>query len=453
MLDIRAFLAALEAEGDLVRIRDKFSTQYDIVGLTRQSSDQGGPALLFENVEGSEFPVLSGLFGTQRRVAKALGLEEKELFARYVEREGRMIEPRLVERTACQEVVWRGKDVDLSRLPILRHYEKDGGPYVTAGLQIAKDPESGIRNVSIHRLLPLGKDRLTVFATPGRHLRTVIERNEERGKGTPIATAIACSPAAQVGSQARPPYPTDEFAVAGGLVGHPIELAKCATIDVEVPADSEMVIEGVTIPGERADDGPFGEYPGTYSDIRPVPVMQVTAITFRKGAIYQNTLTGMPMTENHFMMQPAATALAWREAKRITPEVKAVNVTPGGTCRHHVVVAIKKRHDAEARNVGLALLACGLGVKYVVIVDHDIDVYDPLQVEWAINIRMQADRDVVIVPNLYSPTLDPSAPASRTSAKMLIDATAPLGRLEEFQAPRILGIEKMPLSKYWKPRS
>jgi UbiD family decarboxylase len=231
-----------------------------------------------------------------------------------------------------------------------------------------------------------------------------------------------------------------------------VELARCASIDVEVPADSEMVIEGVTIPGERADDGPFGEYPGTYSDIKPVPVLQVTAITFRKGALYQNTLTGMPMTENHYMMQPAATALAWREVARITPEVRAINVTAGGTCRHHVVVSIKKRHNSEARNVGLALLASALGAKYVVVVDHDIDVFNPMQVEWAMNIRMQADRDVVIVPDLYSPTLDPSAPASRTSAKMLIDATAPLGRMEEFQAPRILGIENLPLAKYWTRR-
>jgi UbiD family decarboxylase len=452
MLDIREFLAGLEAEGDLVRIRDTVSPQYDIVALTRQASDQDGPALLFESVQGSQFPVLSGLFGARRRVAKALGVPDAELFRRYMEREGKLIEPRMAAKSACQEVVWKGEEVDIGKLPIVRHYEKDGGAYVTAGLQVAKDPQTGARNVSIHRLLPLGKDRLTVFAPPGRHLRTIIERNEERGKGTPIATAIACSPAAQIGSQARAPYGTDEFAVAGGLCGEPVELARCATIDVEVPADAEMVIEGVTIPGERAEDGPFGEYPGTYSDVKPVPVMRVTAITFRKGAIYQNTLTGMPMTENHYMMQPAATALAWREAARITPEVRSVNVTDGGTCRHHVVVSIKKRHDAEARNVGLALLASPLGAKYVVIVDHDIDVFDPLQVEWAMNIRMQADRDVVVIPNLYSPTLDPSAPASRTSAKMLVDATAPLGRLEEFQAPRIPGIEKLPLSKYWKRR-
>lgn len=450
MLELREFLRVLKDEGDLISVAEEVSTEYEIVALTRQSSDADGPALLFQNVKGSRFPVLSGLFGAERRVAKALGVKPEELFKTYLEREGRLIHPEMVDQRLCQEVVWTGADIDVGRLPVLRHYEKDAGPYVTAGLQIAKDPATGCRNVSIHRMLPLGKDRLTVFAPPGRHLRTIIERNEEQGRGTPIATAIACSPAAQIGSQARAAFGTDEFAVAGGLVGAPIQLARCASIDVEVPADSEIVIEGVTIPGERVDDGPFGEYPGTYSDTKPAPVLKVTAITFRKGAIYQNTLTGMAMTENHFMMRPAATALAWREASRITPEIKAVNVTPGGTCRHHIVVSLKKRHNAEARNVGLALLASPLGAKYVVLVDHDIDVFDPLQVEWAMNIRMQADRDVVIVPNLYSPTLDPSAPESRTSSKMLIDATAPLGRLEEFQAPRIMGIERYPLSKYWK---
>jgi UbiD family decarboxylase len=205
------------------------------------------------------------------------------------------------------------------------------------------------------------------------------------------------------------------------------------------------VIEGRTLPGELVVDGPFGEYPGTYSDAKPAPVVEVTAITMRTGGIYQNTLTGMPMTENHWMMQPAAVSMAWREALKITPEVVAVNVTPGGATRHHVVVSIKKRHPAEARNLALALLAAPLGAKLVTIVDEDVDVFDPLRVEWAVNTRVQADRDVIIVPNLYSPTLDPSAPAPRTSAKMAIDATAPLGEREAYEPPKVLGIDRFQL--------
>ncbi|MGP1674956.1 MAG: hypothetical protein ACTS8Z_07070, partial [Candidatus Limnocylindrales bacterium] len=152
------------------------------------------------------------------------------------------------------------------------------------------------------------------------------------------------------------------------------------------------------------------------------------------------------MTENHWMMQPAAVSMVWREALKITPEVVAVNVTPGGATRHHVVISIKKRHPSEARNLALALLAAPLGAKLVTVVDDDIDVFDPLHVEWAVNTRVQADRDVLIIPNLYSPTLDPSAPAPRTSAKMGIDATAPMGERDAYQPPKILGMDRYELA-------
>lgn len=447
--DLRSFLAALERRGDLLRIPSPVNWEYEAVALTRHTSDIQGPALLFGQVGESSHPCLSGLFAARRRVAWALDVAEDELEATYRAREDRFLPPALASgSTPCQEIVLKGDEIDLYSLPILRHYERDGGRYVTAGLQVAKDPLSGIRNVSIHRMLLLDRRHLTVFAPPGRHLRTIIERWHERGEPAAIATAIGPEPATQIASQSRVPFGVDEFAVAGGLRGEPVELARCATIDVEVPTTTEIVIEGRTVPGELVSDGPFGEYPGTYSDAKPAPLLEVTAITMRTGAIYQNTLTGMPMTENHWMMQPAAVAMAYREALKITPEIVAVNVTPGGATRHHVVISIKKRHPAEARNLSLALLAAPLGAKLVTVVDDDIDVFDPLQVEWAVNTRVQADRDVVIIPNLYSPTLDPSAPAPRTSAKMAIDATAPVHDREAYQQPRVLGLERFQLAPY-----
>lgn len=209
-------------------------------------------------------------------------------------------------------------------------------------------------------------------------------------------------------------------------------MVKCKTIDVEVPATAEIVIEGRTLPGLREDDGPFGEYPGTYSEVRKAPVVEITAITMRKDAIFQNAYTGMPMTENHWMMDLAATALAYREAYKICPDIHDICLTSGGTSRHHCVVSIKKRHPYEPRNVMTALLAANIGIKLCVVVDEDIDVHDMQQVEWAINTRMQADRDVMILPVMYSPTLDPSAPYPRASSKMGIDATAPLEDKEAF---------------------
>jgi UbiD family decarboxylases len=445
--DLRSFLDALEARGDLLRVPGPVDWEYEAVALTRRTSDIEGPALLFDRVRDSSVPCLSGLFAAKRRVAWALGVDEADLDTTYRAREDRSLAPTMSSgRPACQEIVLTGDQIDLTTLPILRHYERDGGRYVTAGLQVAKDPTTGERNVSIHRMLLLDRNHLTVFAPPGRHLRTIIERWHERGEPAAIATAIGTEPATQIASQSRVPYGVDEFGVAGGLRGEPLELARCHSIDVEVPATTEIVIEGRTVPGELVVDGPFGEYPGTYSDAKPTPVLEVTAITMRTGGIYQNTLTGMPMTENHWMMQPAAVSMAWREALKITPEVVAVNVTPGGATRHHVVISIKKRHPSEARNLMLALLAAPLGAKLVTVVDEDIDVFDPLHVEWAVNTRVQADRDVLIIPNLYSPTLDPSAPAARTSAKMGIDATAPMGDRDAYQPPKILGMDRYELA-------
>lgn len=446
--DLREFLSALEDRGDLVTIDEEVDWEYQAVGLTRQSSDVDGPAFLFSRMRDSEFGCVSGLFGSARRVALALGRSYDELLRNFGELEQLMIEPELTSSAApCQEVVITGDDVDVLSLPILRHFELDGGRYLTAGLQVAHDPETGAANVSIHRQLPIDRNHLTVFAPMGRHLRTIIERWHERGQEAHIAVVIGADPVTQIASQARAPYGVDEFSIAGGMRGEPLEMVKCVTVDVTVPATAEIIIEGVVEIGRLESDGPFGEYPGTYSEAKPAPVMRVTAITHRRGALYQNTLTGTPMTENHWMMQPSATALAYREALRVTPEIKSVHVTPGGTTRHHVVVSMKKRHPSEARNVMLALLAGTLGAKQVTVVDDDIDPYDLQQVEWAVNTRVQPDRDIVIVPSLYSPTLDPSAPAPRTSAKIGIDATAPMGEERRmYEAPAVVGMERWPIA-------
>ncbi len=444
--DLREFVTALESRGDLIRVQREVDWEYEAVALTRQSSAVDGPAFMFESMKDSKFGCLSGIFGSSRRVALALGHDYDYLLRNFKELEAKQLPTTLSTAPApCQEVVLT-EDIDVLSLPLLRHFEHDGGRYLTAGLQVAKDPESGVSNVSIHRQLPLSREHLSVFAPPGRHLRTIIERWEEKGKAAEIAVVLGADPVTQIASQARAPYGVDEFEIAGGMRGESVEMTTCKTIDLQVPANAEIIIEGVIEPGRLELDGPFGEYPGTYSAAKPAPVMRVTAITHRADAFYQNTLTGTPMTENHWMMQPGATAMAYREAQRITPEVKAVHVTPGGTTRHHVVVSMRKRHPSEPRNLMLALLASGLGAKQVTIVDDDVDPYDMQQVEWAVNTRMQPDKDIVIVPDLYSPTLDPSAPAPRTSAKMGIDATAPLGEERVmFEAPLPLNQDRYSL--------
>jgi 2,5-furandicarboxylate decarboxylase 1 len=442
--DLRSDLAHLEEQGQLLRVREPVDTRFEIAAGIRRTSDIEGPALLFENVK--NYPgwrVLGGLFATRKLIALALRTPEEKLLERYMTLEEERLPPRVVSTGPCKEIRWKGDEVDLHKLPLVTHSEKDCGPYVTIGIQVGKDPDTGVRNVSIHRMLLLGKDRLSLWAPPDHHLGRMILKAEEKGRGLEVATAIGVDPAIVIGSQAKVPYGIDEYDVAGGLRGAPVELTRCETIDVEIPAHSEVVIEGVTIPGERVADGPYGEYPGCYSEAKQAPVVKVTAITMRRDPIYQTALTGFPVTENHTLIEFANAAVVYREAKKIVPEVKAVHMTPGGTFRHHAVVAIKKRTPEEARNVILGLLALGIGLKQVTVVDEDIDPANPLEVEWALSTRMQPDRDIIVIPRLACSTLDPSVPAPRITAGWGIDATMPPGDTARYERVRVPGVEKV----------
>src|SRR5947208_7314112 len=376
--DLRGYLTHLESQGQLLRVAEPVEAKYEMAAGMRNTSGIEGPALLFEPVKGLPgWRVLGGLFATRRLVALGLGVKEDQLLDRYLSLEDQRIAPELVSTGPVKEIRWTGDQVDLSKLPLVTHAGKDCGPYITIGVQIGKDPETGVRNLSIHRMLLLGKDRLSLWAPADHHLGRMILMAEEQQRRLEVATAIGVDPAIIIGSQAKVPYGIDEFHVAGGLPGAPVKLTKCETIDVEVPAFAEIVIEGVTVPGERVADGPYGEYPGCYSESKQAPVLKVTAITMRQNPIYQTALTGMPVPENHTLIKYGNAAVVYREVKKIVPEVKAVHMTPDGTFRHHVVVSIKKRSQEEARNVVLAPLSLGIGLQQVTIVDDDINVFDP----------------------------------------------------------------------------
>ncbi len=442
--DLRGFLAHLEDLGQLKRVKDQVSVKYEIAAGIRKSSDIEGPALLFENVK--DYPgwtVLGGLFATRKLVALGLGVPQDKILERYMTLEDHRIAPEIVATGPVKEIKWTGDQIDLTKLPIVTHASKDCGPYVTIGVQIGKDPQSGFRNVSVHRMLVLGKDRLSLWAPADHHLGRMILMAEEKHKGLEVATAIGVDPAIVIASQAKVPYGIDEFYVAGGLRGAAVKLTKCETIDVEVPALAEIIIEGVTIPGERVADGPYGEYPGCYSEAKQAPVLKVTAITMRRNPIWQTALTGMPVTENHTLIEYGNAAVVDREIKKIVPEVKGINLTPGGTFRHHVVVSIKKRAENEGRNVILALLSLGIGLKQVIVVDDDIDPFDPMQVDWAMATRFQADKDAIIIPRIACSTLDPSCPEPRVTAGLGIDATAPMKDRWRFEKVEIPGVDKV----------
>src|SRR6266511_676468 len=250
--DLRGFLAHLESQKQLLRVKEQVDVKYEIAAGMRKTSDIEGPALLFENVKGYPgWHVLGGLFATRKLVALGLGVPQEQMLERYLTLEDTRITPEIVATAPCKEIKWIREQVALSKLQIVTHAEKDIGPYVTIGVQVGKDPDTGIRNLSIHRMLVLGKDRLSLWAPADHHLGRMILIAEEKKKGLEVATAIGVDPAIVVGSQAKVPFGIDEFYVAGGLRGAAVKLVKCETIDVEVPAFAEVVIEGVTLPGER----------------------------------------------------------------------------------------------------------------------------------------------------------------------------------------------------------
>jgi len=444
--DFRRHLESLEEKGMLLRVRKEVCTRFDIAAGTRKISDNDGPALLFENVK--SFPgwrVASGAYATQKLIALALGLPidatEQSIFNRYLECDQKRVTPRIVTRAPVKEVILKGKDVNLAQLPVPIYSELDAGSYLTAGVEVARDPWTGIQNVSIHRRLVLDKDKTTILAFPPQHLGLMIDAAEKEGHGLPIATVIGAEPAYTLASCVNAPEGIDEAEIAGAIQGAPIEVVKCETIDVTVPAHAEIVIEGVIIPHERVFCGPFGEFPGNYISMlgtlrTQAPVIKVTAITMRKKPIFQAMLTGFPMTENHTLKKWSSAAGAYRVISDLA-DVKALNFTPGGACHYHLVVAINKKDDQEPKKIIDSLLHARHGPSLVIVVDDDIDVYNPVEVEWALATRMNPAKDITISP------VHISRQETRSVSRWGIDATISKEEKQYYRKITVPGVEKV----------
>lgn len=452
--DFREYLQYLEKNKKLVEVKEPVDTRFDIAAGIRKTSDIDGPALLFENIKGHPgWRVAGGVYATQKLTALALGLPvdatEQQMVDRYLMCQNSTVKPKVISTGPVKEIIIKGDDVDLSQLPVPTYSEKDGGPFLTAGIEIGKHPDLGFQNASIHRRMVLSKDKSALLARPYQHLGAMIVAAHEKGHGLGVATVMGADPSVTIASQVKAPYGVDEIEIAGTFRGAPIEVVKCETIDALVPANAEVVIEGVTIPGEKVVDGPFGEFPGNYISLTGVlgvqcPVVKVTAITMRKDPIFQAMLTGMPMTENHCLKKWALTAALLEEVKRMA-DVRAINVTAGGTAQFHVIVSIKKKAEADGRHVIYSLFGSRIGPKQVIIVDDDIDVYNPFEVEWAVATRVRPDKDIIIAPAV-EPMYKDEAPQHMemgVASKYGIDATMPLQGSEYFRKIHIPGIEKI----------
>ena len=452
--DFRQFLKYLGEMGHLVRVEKEVDPRYEIAAYIRKTSDQEGPALLFEKVKGSDMQVAGGLFATMRGAALSLQCQTKELNDRLMAGVGNPIPAVMVKDRPCQEVVYRDDEVDLYKLPIPLYSEKDSAPYITMGVTISRDPDTGARNMGLYRNELKGKNRLGISA---QSVEIHIRKAEQRGQGVPVVIALGVDPALLWAAGWKAPYGVDEVAIAGGLRGSPVELVKAITCDLEVPAAAELVIEGVVLPNVREMEGPFGEYPGYYNPAIPKPIVQVTAITHRRNPIFLAGLTGMPTTENHIMKQVCLEAQYTWDLRQKFPGVKEVHLPAAGAQGFLAVVAMRPTSKFEARNVISYMLGNRPAVKCVITVDDDIDIRNIEKVMWAVMTRFQPAEDVIIIPNLNEIALDPSGPwgsglsMDRTDSSgpelnasgMGIDATRPFGRPFP-EIVRVPGVENVP---------
>lgn len=442
--DLRAFLASLEEKGQLVRIKEELDPVHEIAAYLRKASDMGdkGPALLFENVKGHKMQVAGGLYANRRVMLQALETTDEEANAKYLGAIDKLKEHTLVDKGPCNEVVILGDDIDLSAFPFPTYCELDGGPFVTLGISISKDPEDGGKNASIYRHQILDKTRIGVLSPPPHHLGIHYKKAEALGQPLEIAIALGTAPCALIATQWEAGYGVDELMLAGAFLDESLEVVKCQTVDLEVPASAEIIIEGKMLPGERHHEGPFGEYTGYYTQASDKPFMEVSAITHRQDPILLAGMSGVPTTDNHVLKMIPMEASCFAMLKKKFAGVSRVHFHGSGGVGLTCIVAMRQFAKNEARQV-LATLLGAQGSKLAIVVDDDIDIQDMDKVMWAVCTRVRPDRDTMILPKMTLWQLDPSAPEDDSYSVMGIDATRPFG--EDFEkVATVPGVDKVP---------
>ena len=451
--NLRDFIGYLESKGDLCRIQEPVSRDLEITEIADRTVKAGGPALLFENVYGYSTPILINLYGTHQRTAWALGVDHVEELSERVENLLGLVQnppqgivekfralskvasitrsqPKTINKAPCQEIVIEGEDADLNIIPVLKCWPMDAGRFITLPLVISHDPESGQRNVGIYRMQVYDSKTAGLHwqthKVGANHYRKGIEKSIEQME---VAIAIGADPTT-IWSGALPlPPDMDEIAVAGFVREKSVEMVKCKTIDIQVPAESEYILEGYVNLGELRTEGPFGDHTGYYSPPDEYPVFHLKAITHRKSPIYPTTIVGRPPTEDFFMGN-AAVRLLFPAMKMTMPEIIDINMPAEGTFHNLAIVSIKKEYPGHARKVMHAIWGLGLLslTKCIIIVDHLVDVQNLSEVAWRVTNNLNPASDVVFTDGPID-DLDHSSPTAHYGSKMGIDATAKLGEV------------------------
>lgn len=434
--DLRSFVTQLQEQPseEFVTVGKEVDAAYEPCALMAALEKRGQrPAFLFQRVRGHDMPVVSNLFSRRSRMALALGVEESQLNATLRAREETRLKPEMVETGPVKEVRLLGNQVDLRRFPALTHHAADAGPYITGGAMVVRDPETGIRNVGMYRHQVMGERSLGIHLAETGHAYLIYQKHRERGIPMEVAITIGHHPAFHLGAVSFVPFGVDEYEVIGGLMQRPLRLVKAETVDLEVPADGEIVIEGYIPPEERSPEGPIGEYSGTYGKQPAAPVVHVRAITMRSNPIWMDVFAGHP--DHQLLGGTPRLASIYRMARVACPSVRDVYMPPSGCCRFLCFISIKKRLEGEPKNVACAAFASDPFIRYVVVVDEDVNIFDELEVLKAIALRSRSD-SYFVIPRAKGHPTDPVAEDGYLMTKVGIDATRPLaGYPEEISVP------------------
>ena len=430
-MSLRSFLKKIEEQNDVLHVSDSVSTRFEIASVIQAFSN--GPALLFENVEGYETKIVANLCGTRNRICSALGVPPDDLYMKLSDAQRSPVAPEIVEEAPVKEIQ---EAPNLSKIPALLHFERDAGPYITAAAVTARSSDGKIENVSVHRLLVLDERHMAIRLVP-RHLFKLWNMAKKEKRDLEVAISIGLHPAVLLAAASSPPFGVSEYAVANRLLGGSLRLTRCREVDAYVPAEAELVIEGRISSEKEVEEGPFVDITGTYDIKRMQPILEVVNIMHRRDYIYQALLPGGP--EHRLLMGLPREAAIYEAVSKAVPKVKAVNLSAGGCGWLHAVISIEKQTEGDGKNALLAAFAAHPSLKHAIVVDSDIDVFNPEEVEWALALRFQASEDLIIIPNARGSTLDPSADQIQgLTSKMGIDATRPLKvSREKFERARI----------------
>ncbi|MGN1321120.1 MAG: UbiD family decarboxylase [Methanosphaera sp.] len=413
-----------EIKEDIIEITDEVSTDYEITSILKKHPTD---TLIFTNVKDSDMNIISGICNTRKKIANSINTTVDKITENIIRATNN---PTPIDDIKdIKEVYANNEDADLSKIPILKHYPKDKGKYITAGVVIAKDPDNGQVNASIHRMLVNGKDELGIRIVP-RQLYTYYKRAEELNKPLEIAIAIGLNPSTLLASTTSIPINENELEVANTFKDGKLTLVKCETVDIEAP-ECEILLEGKILPNERKTEGPFVDLTDTYDKIRDEPVIKLTRMHYKNNPYYHAIL---PAGNEHKLLQglPQEPRI-FNSVKNTLPTVQNVILTEGGCCWLHAVVSIKKQTEGDAKNVLMAALSAHPSLKHCVIVDEDINIFDPVDVEYAIATRVKGDDDIIIIPKARGSSLDPVAQIDGTTTKIGVDATKSFHNLEDYE--------------------